>query len=103
MFLFFKVELQEVYVLFVIINFEFEVIVSKNYIYIRFSNEDYVKCLYGDICFFGILYVIDFIGSEYIVIIVNSILIVVFMIIGNEVMVEYENGWVGCYFRFKKG
>ena len=103
MLLFPKAEPQEAHVSFVIINLESEVTVSKNYIHIRLSNEDYVKCLYGDTCSFGISHAIGSTGSEYIVTIVNSTLTAVSMTTGNEVMAEYENGWVGCHLRFKKG
>lgn len=88
MFLFLVVELKEVYVFLVIINFELIVFVSKNYMYIVLDKDDYERCFFGSICFFGIFYVIDVIGSEYIVVNVNGNLFVVFMIIGNEVMVE---------------
>ena len=43
MLLFPKAEPQEAHVSFVIINFEPEVSVSKNYVHIRLSNDDYVK------------------------------------------------------------
>ena len=103
MLLFPKAEPQEAHVSFVIINLEPEVTVSKNYIHIRLSNDDYVKCLYGDTCSFGISQAIDATMSEYIVTSVNSTLTAVSMTTGNEVMAEAEDGWVGCYLRFKKG
>lgn len=103
MLLFPKAEPQEAHVSFVIIDLEPSVVVSKNYIHIRLKKDDYVKCLYGDTCSFGISQAIDATGSEYIAANVNSTLTAVSMTTGNEVMAETEEGWVGCHLQFKKG
>lgn len=103
MLLFPRADPQEAHASFVIINLEPEVGVSKNYIHIRLNNDDYVKCLYGNTCSFGISQAIDATASEYIVANVNSTLTAVSMTTGNEVMAETEDGWVGCHLSFKKG
>lgn len=103
MLLFPKAEPQEAHVSFVIIDLEPPVGVSKNYIHIKLNNDDYVKCLYGNTCSFGISQAIDATGGEYIVVNVNSTLTAVSMTTGNEVMAETEEGWVGCHLSFKKG
>lgn len=103
MLLFPKAEPQEAHVSFVIIDLEPSVIVNKNYIHIKLNKDDYVKCLYGDTCSFGISQAIDATGSEYIVANVNSTVTAVSMTTGNEVMAETEEGWVGCHLKFKKG
>ena len=103
MLLFPKAEPKEAHVSFVIINLEPSVNVSKNYIHIRVNNNDYVKCLHGDTCSFGISQAIDATGSEYIVANVNDTLTAVSMTTGNEVMAETEEGWVGCHLSLKKG
>lgn len=98
MLLFFDVDFKEVYVLFVIVKFEFLVVVSKNYINIFVGKNDYMKCLCNGLVF-GFLWFIDVIGSEYIVVNINGNLIFIFMILGNDVMGRVEWGGINI----KKG
>lgn len=103
MLLFPKAEPQEAHVSFVIINLEPAAAVSKNYIHVALSKDDYDKCLHGSTCSFGMSQAIDATGSEYIVAKVNSTLTALSMTTGNEVMADAEDGWVGCHLSFKKG
>ena len=103
MLLFPAAEPQGAHVSLVIVNLEPTVAVSKNYMRITLDKDDYVKCLYGSTCSFGISQAIDATGSEYIVANVNGNLTAVSMTTGNEVMAETQEGWVGCHLSFKKG
>ena len=103
MLLFPEMDQEEAHVSFVILNLESTVLVSKNYIQVPINKTDFVKCLHGGACSFGLSRVVDVTGSDYIVANINSSVIAISMTTGNEVMAKSEPGWVGCHLNVKKG
>lgn len=102
MLLFPEADPKEAHVSFVILDLEPSVAVSKNYINIPISKNDYGKCLHEGLAF-ALSRPIDATGTEYIVANVNGSLTAISLTTGNVVMAKAEPGWTGCQLNIKRG